>query len=158
MKPTLKSLLLTSMFTLPLTAGSEPVSIGDTVLQAHAALTRNGNSTAAVEVYASYAMRPDALWFHVLFATKMIEGLGDFEKAIEVFEWSMKHPNTPYLANAKAHIDRLTQLLATPTEIPAATVEAQNAPTIPGCIQTKIGEKLLMLFNQLPLNHLMILN
>lgn len=73
-------------------------------------LTRAGNPKAAAKLYADYTMQPDALWFNILFATKMIEGLSCFEQAIAALEWSKTQTNTQYFAHkAESEIDRLTQ-------------------------------------------------
>jgi hypothetical protein len=67
-----------------LTNASSSISIVDTARKA-GSYEQSGNLQAAATEYADYATRPDALWHDVLFAAQMIERLGLFNKAIEVF-------------------------------------------------------------------------
>jgi len=118
-----------------LTNASSSISIVDTARKA-GSYEQSGNLQAAATEYADYATRPDALWHDVLFATQMIERLGVFNKAIEVFEWSQTHPKTGCFTDLAAseivRLSKASEVRTTPAAAipsPAATgSEAMGTP------------------------------
>jgi hypothetical protein len=125
MKYTLKSLLTTTVLTVPSVFGAaaqddglfgtqqatqSSLSIVDVVSRVYEQ-KKAGNHEAAARVYAEYGMQPDAIWFNIRFSTQEIEELGYLDMAAAVFEWSKTHPKTQCFKDvADAEILRLLRL------------------------------------------------
>jgi hypothetical protein len=106
MKHTLKSLLITTILTLPTVFGAanhfpestdqpttKPQLLSIVELSNRALALRN--RPAAVErLYLESLDHPDTLWSHVTFIAAALEKLGYLDSAIQAYKRSMQHPNT----------------------------------------------------------------
>ncbi len=146
MKVILKSLLITTVLTVPSVFGSgfaettfsedfsstkSSISMADIILQADKN-ERDGDLNAAAQIYVGYAtQQPNVLWFHVLFSVKNMERLGFFGDAIGLLEWSKIQSNTRYFAHkADSEIARLEQAYYAQIEHEAAAKRSAIASFI----------------------------